>query len=145
MRYFKIEEFSKSETAAKYGIDNTIPPTLRSNIDELVYNLLDKLREAWSVECGKKGYGSPSIVVSSGYRCKELNEKVGGKPTSAHTTGRAADLVPANGKIRKFIAFTKLWCKDKIFDQCIGEYGKWVHLAYKSNDGKQRRMIFDIK
>jgi len=36
-------------------------------------------------------YGRP-VIVSSGYRCKKLNDKVGGVKNSAHLTGCAADI-----------------------------------------------------
>ena len=44
--------------------------------------LLDPIREAW---------GKP-IIVSSGYRCKELNALVGGVKNSHHLLGCAADI-----------------------------------------------------
>ena len=33
------------------------------------------------------------FIISSAYRCKEHNKKVGGAPRSAHTLGRAVDVV----------------------------------------------------
>jgi uncharacterized protein YcbK (DUF882 family) len=43
----------------------------------LIDNVLDPLREA---------YGKP-IIVTSGFRCEELNRLVGGSKTSHHRTG----------------------------------------------------------
>ena len=68
MKYFKMKEFSHSDTAVSLGIDNTIPKACVANIEHLAYNVLAPLREAW---------GLP-IRVTSGYRCPELNEEVGG-------------------------------------------------------------------
>lgn len=33
-----------------------------------------------------------AVVLTSGYRCREHNEKVGGAPRSLHMAGRAADI-----------------------------------------------------
>lgn len=35
--------------------------------------------------------------ISSGFRCQEHNARVGGKPTSSHTRGLAADISFSNG------------------------------------------------
>lgn len=53
-------------------------------------HLLNRVREA---------YGKP-MVVTSGYRCKKRNKKVGGKPNSAHRRGTAADIKCDNSKDR---------------------------------------------
>lgn len=145
MKYFKLNEFSRSETAKLNRIDNSIPKDIEPNIVELVDNLLDELREAWASHCLKKGLKNPAITVSSGYRCPKLNTKVGGATTSAHLTGRAADLVPVNGKIKEFISFTMQWVKGRKFDQCIDEYSRWIHLSFKNNKGEQRQQIFNIR
>ena len=73
-QYFKVEELLRSETAERYGIDNT--PTDDEIIDNLNYTIqrLDEIRE---------GYGKP-IIINSGYRCPELNRKVGGVSSSFH-------------------------------------------------------------
>ena len=73
-QYFKVEELLRSETAERYGIDNT--PTDDDIIDNINYTIrrLDEIRE---------GYGKP-IIINSGYRCPELNRKVGGVSSSFH-------------------------------------------------------------
>jgi len=38
------------------------------------------------------GIGEP-LIVTSGFRCPEHNEKVGGAPNSLHTQGRAVDII----------------------------------------------------
>ena len=114
MRHFNLSEFSYSNSARKRGIDNSIPQEMISNIDELVNNLLDPLRDAWGSD----------INVTSGFRCDALNRAIGGSTTSAHSYAYAADLVPTNGKIEEFKDFTMHWLYDnkKVFDQYINEY-----------------------
>ena len=86
MKFFSFQEFERSDTAYKHGIDNTAPESARKNIAALVDKVLDPLREAW---------GKP-ITVTSGYRCSEVNRLVGGVATSTHMQGRAADISTGN-------------------------------------------------
>lgn len=136
-KYFKESEFTYSTTARKHNIDNTPNDEEKKHIEELIA-FLDKLREAW---------GS-AIIVSSGFRCEELNQKVGGVKTSAHKTGYAADLIPANNKKKEFFEFCKEYLKDKEFDELLLEKSNksiWIHFALKSYQGKQRKKIKEIE
>ena len=136
-KYFKESEFLYSSTASKYKIDNTPNDEEKKHIEELIA-FLDKLREAW---------GS-ALIVSSGFRCEELNQKVGGVKTSSHKTGYAADLIPANNKKKEFFEFFKEYVKDKSFDELLLEKsGKsiWVHFSLYSYQGKQRKKIKEIE
>ena len=85
--YFTVDELCASDTAKKYGIDNTPNPTIITRLQRLI-NFLNPIREAW---------GS-AIKVTSGYRCEKLNCLVGGSKTSSHTIGYGVDLIPLNGK-----------------------------------------------
>lgn len=134
--YFTVKELSLSDTAKKFGIDNTPSEEVKNHIKELIEKLLNPIREAW---------GGP-IIVNSGYRCPKLNEKVGGVKTSAHLTGYAADLIPGNGQRARFIKFVQNFLKTNNipFDQCIDEYGRWCHVGLKNLYGLQRKQIFRI-
>ena len=83
-----MAEMTNSETAKKRGIKNEPNPTQRANIETLVNELLDKVRERW---------GKP-LRVTSGFRCDELNTAVGGVKKSHHTLGCAADIVAGTPK-----------------------------------------------
>lgn len=138
---FSLEEFYNSDTAKKYGIDNTPDETIKKHIIELVENILQPLRDAW-------GSG---IKINSGYRCPKVNEKTGGSKTSAHLSGYAVDTKPSNGKMKEYQKFVEDWLKkNATWDQLIHEYPKngidsWVHIGYKNLSGKQRKQIFTIK
>ena len=82
MKFFTIEELTKSTTAQQKGIKNVPSKEEEQNLIALIENVLDPLREA---------YGKP-IIVTSGYRCPALNRAVGGASTSQHMTGQAADI-----------------------------------------------------
>ena len=134
--YFTIDELCASDTAKKYGIDNTPNPTIITRLQRLI-NFLNPLREAW---------GS-AIKVTSGYRCEKLNCLVGGSKTSSHTIGYGVDLIPLNGKMSEFKKFIVDYMKNKMFDQCIIEKSgktEWVHIGLYNLKGQQRRMIFNI-
>lgn len=136
MMYFTIEELCYSDTAKKYKIDNTPTDEIIENLTEFIENILYPLREAW---------GSP-IKVNSGYRCENLNKKVGGSKTSSHMYGFAVDLKPVNGLIDDFFEFVKNYFieNDIPFDQIIDEHSgdkHWVHIGYKNSKGEQRKQI----
>ena len=122
MKYFTIEELTRSATATTRGIDNTPTPEIKANLERLVEKVLDGLREI---------YGKP-ITVNSGYRCPELNKAVGGSKTSDHVKGFAADLTGGskqeNEKIFNIIRDNFAWT------QLINERDfSWVHVSYNPN------------
>ena len=134
--YFTIDELCASDTAKKYGIDNTPNPTIITRLQRLI-NFLNPLREAW---------GS-AIKVTSGYRCEKLNCFVGGSKTSSHTIGYGVDLIPLKGRMSEYKKFIVDHMKNKMFDQCIIEKSgktEWVHIGLYNLKGQQRRMIFNI-
>lgn len=85
MKHFYFSEFFNSSTAAKNGIKNE--PSLDErgrvmlNIKLLVDNVLEPIRDAVCTP----------IVITSGYRCPQVNRLVGGVDNSQHMSGCAAD------------------------------------------------------
>ncbi len=129
MKYFSIKELTKSDTAARLGIDNTPSAAVVENLTALVDNVLDPLREL---------YGKP-IHVSSGYRCPRLNKAVGGVASSQHLTGQAADLCQGSREEnRRLFIYLEEYCT---FDQLLWENGgAWVHVSYRK-DGNNRHQV----
>lgn len=78
--YFTIKEMISSQTAELYHIDNTPSKEVTENLKKVMY-ILDMVRV----------HMEKPILVNSGYRCKRLNEMVGGVQNSMHTKGLAAD------------------------------------------------------
>ena len=105
MKYFTINELTKSTTAIKRHIDNTPSKEVERSLTALVEKVLDPLREA---------YGKP-IIVTSGYRCPKLNAIVGSTPSSQHVKGEAADIKSVqdtpeeNKKLFDLIVKCELW------------------------------------
>ena len=128
MKHFSISELTRSATALREGIDNRPPEYAYHLLHVLVEQLLDPIRKAW---------GEP-IVVSSGYRCKELNALVGGAKNSHHMLGCAADLIAGNkaDHRRLFKLIQQMQREGKIhFTQLIWESdGRWIHISYVPSD-----------
>ena len=133
-KYFSIAELTKSETANKRKINNKPTKEVENCLNQLIDNILDPLRKA---------YGQP-IIVSSGYRCPELNKAVGGARTSQHTLGQAADIhTKFNSKESNKQLFEHIKQLKLPFDQLINEYNySWIHVSYSN---RNRRQILNIK
>ena len=132
---FSLEEMYRSDTAQRCGIDNK-PQTeeVVENLRALCLEVLQPLRDH---------LGKP-VVVSSGYRCKDLNKKVGGVENSQHLKGEAADI-----KVRdreELIDVMRYIMDETDFDQLIREKSgstEWVHVSHKRN-GNNRRMVLKV-
>ena len=124
---FSLGQLVYSETAEQEGIDNTPPPEVVENLRRLAAGLEDV-----------RALLGASLQISSGYRCAALNEAVGGSSTSQHMQGLAVDFeCPEFGsplEVARAIQGSGLE-----FDQCILEYGRWVHLSF--GDAPRRRVL----
>lgn len=85
MKNFKLSEFFVSSTADKNGIKNEpsldARATIVRNINLLVDNVLDPVRDKFCTP----------VIITSGYRCPQVNRLVGGVNNSQHMSGCAAD------------------------------------------------------
>ena len=133
MRWFALKEFVRSNTAARLGINNNPSEDVKKNIELLVEKILDPLREK---------FGKP-IIVTSGYRCKELNKAVGGAAKSQHMSGEAADIRSVEDSKRANKELFNLIIELGLpFDQLINEHDyDWVHVSYGK---RNRRMILKM-
>ena len=124
---FALEEFCYSETAHRLGIDNTLDG--RKNPQHLVI-IKNLSRLARHILLPVFAHFGVKPQISSGYRCPQLNQSVGGVPTSQHQTGQAADFSLPD------IAATNvaLWIRDRLsFDQLLIERAsgkEWVHVSF---------------
>lgn len=133
--HFSLVEFVTSQTAERYGIDNTPSPQIIERLTLLCVEVLEPARAAVG-----------PLRISSGYRCPELNAQVGGSVTSAHPQGYAADVVPLAVSKKTFAKWIKTNCD---YDQIILEFGErsmsgepaWIHV---SCDPRTRRQVLRI-
>ena len=129
---FTLEEMTASETAARHGIDNTPDNDVLMNLRRLAL-FLEEVR---------KVVGMP-LRINSAYRSPEANKLVGGKATSQHCKGVAADLkvkgMTPDQVVRAIIA-AKL-----PYDQVIREFDSWTHVSIpNTKDEKPRKMALVI-
>lgn len=116
--YFTIKEMIKSQTAEFYHIDNTPTKEVGENLKKVMY-ILDMVR----VHMGKP------IFINSGYRCKKLNEKVGGVQKSMHTKGLAADFrTEEREDIKRMFEFLKKNQKEFKIIELIN-YTTFIHMG----------------
>jgi hypothetical protein len=134
--HLDLSELTRSDSAKRNGISNMPTPEHIENFKLLAEKVFEPIR---------KHFGVP-INISSGYRSKELNAKIGGSATSQHSSGEAIDIDmdgSANGVTNRMVFD---YIKDNlVFDQLIFEFGTkeapdWVHVSYEST-GKQRKQI----
>ena len=91
--HFSLLELTESATARQRDIANIPPPEAVENLKRLCKGTLEPLRKA---------LGLP-VIITSGYRCKELNNIVNrSSKTSQHMQGCAADFyVSSAGSMRQ--------------------------------------------
>lgn len=132
MKYFSIKELTKSEIATKKGIDNTPNAAQVKNLEALIDNLLDPIREQWGA----------AIYVTSGFRSYSLNKAVGGVSNSHHLGGYAADLTVKSQAGNKAL-FEMIRCSTLRWTQLISEKTTshgcgWVHISYVPSNLKNQ-------
>lgn len=137
MKWFKEKELcckcsqdSQARMSNCGSSGGQLPPFIRENMEALVQNVLDPLRER---------YGKP-IIVNSGYRCPKHNREVGGATNSQHLKGEAADIRVQDSRFTvKDLA--KAIIEHGKYDQLI-LYPTFVHVSWK-RVGLNRREVLE--
>jgi hypothetical protein len=134
-KHFTLEEFTKSMTAQRKGIDNTPGSGDIKNLEDLCYEVLEPVRNKFD----------KPVRISSGYRSEALCEAIGSNTTSQHAKGQAADFeIPGVPNIK--IAY---WIQANCdFDQLILEYYSpsdgskgWVHCSYNEKGSNRKQVL----
>ena len=132
--HFTLAELTYSDTAERLGINNRPGEFGQDNLRRLA----DKLEQVRSIL-------SAPIIVTSGYRCAQLNRQIGSGSTSAHIRGLAADFrAPAFGTPREVAEVLALHADELDFNQLIYE-GTWVHFALADAGVAPRRLVLTAK
>ena len=133
--HFKLNEFTKSETAIRKRIDNTPNAAHANNLKMVCEKILEPVRNH---------FGKP-VRINSGYRGPALNAAVGGSSKSQHCNGEAVDFeidgLP-NPELAKWVAAN---CE---FDQIILEFydpkegpnSGWVHASYSAGKNRKQKL-----
>lgn len=129
--HFTLEEFTASQTAARYGISNYLPADLLRNAKACAA-MLERIRSF---------LGYP-LLITSGYRSLKLNSMLGSKSTSAHTEGFAADWhCPQAGTPMEISKALSAHVDELGIGQLINEFpgpGGWVHTSAKAVEPRHR-------
>ncbi len=136
MKNFKLSEFFASSTADKNGIKNEpsldAKATVVRNINSLVDNVLDPIRDKFC----------PPVIITSGYRCPQVNKIVGGVNNSQHMSGCAADF-HIKGFTYSMMRQVFLNIYDTMdFDQLIYYRRKnIIHVSYVENGNRHEAFL----
>jgi zinc D-Ala-D-Ala carboxypeptidase len=132
---FTLEEMIASETAARHNIDQTPSNDVLMNLRRLALFLEDV----------RKVLDKP-IHINSAYRSPLANEAVGGKKTSQHCRGTAADIKVKGmtpDQVVKAIVKSGLQ-----YDQVIREFDSWTHVSISNGKDiapRKQALIIDKK
>jgi len=129
--HFSLREFTASQTAAQYNIDNSLPVNLLENAVHTCQQL-EKIRAI---------LGNNPLIITSGWRTPTLNKAVGGSASSDHATARAVDIrCPQFGTARSVAR--ALVASNIEFDQLILESptlpSAWVHIGFRKGANRQQ-------
>ncbi len=125
---FKMSELIYSDTANRYNINNMPDTNSLDCMLDLIYNVLQPLREK---------LGCP-IIVTSGYRNAQVNKLVGGVVNSQHTKGQAADIIVNGMGVAQLVEFIKKSGLE--YDQLINERD-WVHISYVKGKNRKQNLV----
>jgi hypothetical protein len=124
--HFTLDELTHTDHRE---IDNSPTQDEISNLQQLA-NFLEEVKTV---------LGGKPIMISSGFRCKALNDAVGSKDTSQHRIGLAADFrVPGmtpDEVVRAVVA------SGIGYDQIIREFDRWTHISISDKPRKQALII----
>lgn len=122
---FTMSELIHSDIATQNNINNMPDIKALNNLLELIFYCLQPIRDLI-----KK-----PMIITSGYRCGELNNKIGVK-NSQHTKGQAADFIIKGKTPKEIIEIIKN--SNIEYDQLINEYDKWVHISFNKNKNRKQ-------
>jgi uncharacterized protein YcbK (DUF882 family) len=122
---FTIDELTISQEAARSGLKNTPNAGQIECLRLLCENILQPLRDRV-----KK-----PVVVSSGFRSVTVNRRISGAATSQHCKGQAADFTIPGMSIADTVTLIRKMGLP--VDQCIDEFGAWVHVSFGPRQRKQ--------
>lgn len=134
--FFTLSELISSATAKRNNISNIPDASIIENLQYGCDKVLDPLRR----RLGK------AIIITSGYRCQQLNKLVGGVSNSWHTQGNAADIHIESEEDAKciFDILKKLPSVDTaLFEH--SKTSKWLHVQWNKTKSPRHNFNFNYK
>lgn len=129
---FVLSEITRSNTAKRLGISNEPKKEHLKNLQRIITDIIQPMRDAIG-----------PIRISSGYRSPSLNRAISGSNKSQHTKGQALDLqFWKEGKMCNKEVYDWVLENDVEFDQMINEFDfSWVHLSLKESKNRKQVLI----
>ena len=126
---FSRAEIEHSNTAKRLGISNEMSDKHLENMQRVIDNLIQPMRDAIG-----------PIRISSGYRSPKLNKAIGGSSRSQHSKGEALDLqFWEKGKMNNKVIYDWVLESGVEFDQMINEFDySWIHISLKSRENRSQ-------
>ena len=126
---FTRAEIEHSNTAKRLGIKNEMSEEHLENMEMLITELIQPLRDSVG-----------PIRISSGYRSKELNHAIGGSSRSQHSKAEALDLqFWSKGEMNNKVIYDWILKSGLEFDQMINEFDfSWIHISFKAKDNRKQ-------
>ena len=133
--HFTVGEFFRSGTAIRLGIDNNpdAHPGEGISTAEVVENLRALCTEV--LEPLRRRVGR--VIVTSGYRCQELNKAVGGVWNSQHLKGEAADIfVPDKATAMRYghILERHSAVQQLLLEPMGIQQKRWIHVGFRRSE-----------
>lgn len=125
--HFTLEEMIAS--ASHPEINNKPTPYIQANLLRLCRNVLEPTRIMT---------GEP-LVITSGYRCRTLNTKVGGASNSYHLQGLAADIRVRSDEYAETLL--DIFALNANVDLALFEHSKTARWIHVQTSDKPRRII----
>ena len=124
---FSRAEIEHSNTAKRLGISNEMSDKHLENMQRVIDNLIQPMRDAIG-----------PIRISSGYRSPKLNKAIGGSSRSQHSKAEALDLQYwIGGKMNNKVIYDWVLESGVEFDQMINEFDySWIHISLKSRENR---------
>lgn len=133
--HFTLAEFCASTTAARRGIDNTLPAALEAEARNTLA-MLERIRAH---------LGGVPVVITSGFRCLALNRAIGSSDTSDHVRACAADIrAPQYGTAAQVARALAPHVDTLGIGQLILEFpgpNAWVHVSTRKPAKALNRVI----
>ena len=144
--HFTLGELTKT---SYHTLDGNIPSRVSIENLKRICGWLEILRERYNRKYGDTG-GEVPVIINSGYRSEEVNQKCGGAKGSNHLTGCAVDIRCAGPEqmiryacILLDTADENHWELDELIQEKRGST-YWIHFAVRPKDNR-RKILFDCR
>ena len=124
---------AKGGTINNYPGVDIVPSSeeIKTNLEKLIINCIDPIKDA-----------HPDLIITSAYRSKSLNNKIGGSPSnSEHILGQAVDIKSKANRTQDIFN----WCVDNLEEWqnlfwAYPERGNdsWIHISFI--EGKNQKL-----